>query len=238
MKKINELIELLLFFTFTLVLGFLFLINLPIFEEPHGLLIMNELSDFSSNQLAAASLFGSIIVCIGLGALMMKWLPLFTPGMTANLWATTYFLMWVDSMFALSVQAQSFHYLVLLGLGLLFLYLFFFTLYYLDLPKDTNQAPEEPSFKYKLIHYWLGSWMGIYFIVSIRLLFNSFGYPELQWPLAMGFCALCFLNYLLFLFLRKSRGKGVDGLSRVGRIFFSLWFLTLLCTGISQHYFR
>ena len=128
MKKINELIELLLFFTFTLVLGFLFLINLPIFEEPHGLLIMNELSDFSSNQLAAASLFGSIIVCIGLGALMMKWLPLFTPGMTANLWATTYFLMWVDSMFALSVQAQSFHYLVLLGLQPLFSFIFSFSL--------------------------------------------------------------------------------------------------------------
>jgi hypothetical protein len=238
MRKVNELIEQFLFFILTIILYFLFLINLPLFDEPHGFLVMNELSDFSSNQLAAASLFGSVIVCISLGALMMKWLPPFTPGMAANLWATTFFLIWVDSMFALSVQSQSFHYLVLLGFGLLFLYLFFFTLYYLDLPRNPIQEPKKTPSKYKLVSYWLGTWMVFYLIVSVRLLFNSFGYPELQWPLAMGFCALCFLNYLLFLFLRRSNGQNIDGLSRAGRLFFSFWFFALLCAGIGQHYFH
>lgn len=238
MKKLNELIEQLLFFIFTIFLFFLFLINLPLFQEPHGFFIMNELSEFSSRQLAPGSLFGSLIVCIGLGVLVMKWIPTFTPGMAANLWGTTFFLMWVDSMFALSIQSQSFHYLILLALGLLFLYLFFFTLYYLDLPKDPIQESKEQPRKYNVINYWLGVWMVFYMIVSVRLLFNSFGYPELQWPLAMGFCALCFLNYLLFLFLKRSNGQDIAGLSRAGRLFFSFWFLALLCTGISQRYFH
>lgn len=237
MQKLRELIELFLFFLFTAVLYSLFLLNLPLFQGPHGFLITNELSDFSNTQLIPTTLFGSAVVCALLGVLMMKWLPPFTAGMAANLWATTFFLMWVDSIFALSIQFQTFHYLELLGLGLLFLYLFFFTLHYQDFP-PTEPEKEGWPFKYQLVSYWLGGLMGFYFIVSINLIINSYGYPEFQWPLALGFCALCFLNYLLFLFLRKSKNKAIGGISGMGRIFFGLWLLAILCAGIGRQWFH
>jgi hypothetical protein len=199
---------------------------------------MDQLSDFSTNEITTDTFFSSIVVCTGLGILMLKWLPTFTPGMASNLWASTFFLIWVDSMFALSIQSQSFRYLKLLGLGLVFIYLFFFVLRYLSLPKDPKQEPDEKSFKHKLIKYWLGAWVILYLTISTRLLFSSFGYSELQWPLAIGFCALCFLNYLLLIFLSKTTAKKGAGLSRIGRYLFGLWVLFLLWTGIDQRWFH
>ena len=239
MQKITQAFELLLFLLFTIALLLLFIVNLPIFQDPHGFLITNDLSDFSNTQLIAAVLFGSTVLCSMLGVLMVKWLPTFTAGMAANLWATTFFLLWVDSMFSLSIQLQSFRFLGLLALGLFFLYLFFFTLYHLDLKRETNPRSKSGTGSHaKFVRYWLSGWMLFYFAVSIRLLLNSYAYPEFQLPLAVGFCALCFLNYLLFLFLQKSEGKDVGTLSGFGRYFFALWFLSLLSAGIAQRWFR
>jgi hypothetical protein len=238
MQKINSILEITFFFILTFLLFFLFFINLPLFQEPHGLLIMNQLSDFSTNEITTTTFLSSIIVCTSLGILTLKWSPAFTPGMASNLWAATFFLMWVDSMFALSIQSESFRYLKLLGLGLVFIYLFFFVLHYLSLSKDLKQEPNEKSFKYKLINYWLGTWMILYLIISIRLLFGSFGQSELQWPLAIGFCALCFLNYLLLSFLRRTTAKKDTGLFRIGKYLFGLWVLLLLLAGIDQLWFH
>ena len=234
MRKIRDLLEVFLFFFFTVTLYALFLLNLPLFREPHGLLLTNELSDFSSTQIISYALFASAVICALQGVLMMNWFPVFTAGMASNLWATTFFLLWVDSMFTLSVQAQSFHFLAVLALGLLFLYLFFFFLHYLDASKEQPLVPEGAAFKVKLLNYWMGIWMVFYFLVSTRLLLDSHGYPEFQLPLSMGFCALCFLNYLLFLFMRKSKGEEIRSLSRIGRIFFVCWFLGIVVVGAVQ----
>lgn len=235
MRKIKDLLEVFFFFLFTAFLYALFLLNLPLYREPHGLQITNELSDFSSTQITVYCLFASIVVCCLQGVLAMSWFPAFTAGMAANLWATTFFLLWVDSIFALSVQTQSFHYLKILGAGLLFLYLFFFALHYLDPYRGPSSPTEETgALKYVVADYWLGSWMLFYFGASIRLLVNSYNLPQFQWPLALGFCALCFLNYLLFLFLRKSRGLSVEHLSKIGRFFFVSWFLLILVVGLVQ----
>ncbi len=238
MRKFNDILETTLFFTLTALLGCLFLLNLPLSQEPHGFLVMNELSDFSTTQLSAAALFGSALLCALLGVLILKWAPALTMGMTANLWATTLFLLWVDSMFTLSIQFRSLHYLDLLGLGLLFLYLFFFTLHYLGYPGLSALEPGEPSPQWKIVLYWFAGWIGFYFLVSARLLFNSYGYPEFQGPLAMGFCALGFLNYLAFLQLKKHQGADIKPYSRTGGIIFSLWFLALLAAEISQKWMQ
>jgi len=233
MQKAIQVAETFLFAFLTVLLFLLFVLNLPLFREPHGFLIANELSDFSSTELIGGILFGSVAVCAVLGVVMVKWLPVFTAGMASNLWATTFFLLWVDSMFSLSIQFQSFRFLVFLALGLLFLYLFFFTMHYLDLKKETAPKAKEASvFNDKLVQCWLGGWMFFYLVVSIRLLFNSLGYLEFQIPLALGFCALCFLYYLLFLFLRKSRGEEIQPLSRVGRIVFASWILGVVIVGV------
>lgn len=235
MGKIREILEVFFFFLFTAALYALFFLNLPLFREPHGLIITNELSDFSNTQIFVFSLFASVAVCALQGVLMMEWLPAFTAGMASNLWATTFFLLWVDSVFALSIQTRSFHFLELLGCGLLFLYLFFFILHYMDPSKGpAPKAEERDGWKTRIMDYWLGSWMLFYFVVSIRLVMNSYTLPEFQWPLALGFCALCFLNYLLFLFLRKSRGLDIGRLSKAGRFFFGLWVFALLVSEIGR----
>lgn len=238
MQKIIDGLETSFFILLTVFLCSLFLLNLPLFQEPHGFLVMNELSDFSSNQLSTIALFGSALLCVLLGCLTLKWAPALTVGMASNLWATTFFLLWVDSMFTLCIQSHSLHYLVLLGLGLLFLYLFFFTVYYLGLSAKPEVESGGAAHRERAVSYWLVFWMGFYFLVSIRLLFNSYGFPQFQGPLAMGFCALGFLNYLVFLFLQKHQGADLRLYSRIGRIVFSLWFLTVLAAEIGQKWIQ
>ncbi len=238
MRKLNDILEMALFLTLTSLLGCLFLLNVPLFQEPHGFLVMNELSDFSSTQLSSAALFGSALLCALLGSLVLKWAPALTMGMASNLWATTFFLLWVDSMFTLSVQSRSMRYLTLLGLGLLFLYFFFFTLHYLGFPGSPAEGPGEPSPKGGFVAYWLIGWMAFYFLGSIRLLFNAGAFPEFQGPLAMGFCALGFLNYLAFLHLKKHQGADLKGYSRAGKILFGLWFLALVAAEIGQKWMQ
>lgn len=237
MRRINNLFEYFLFAFSTILLYLIFFVNLPMFELPHGLLAMNDLANFSSTQLSSFILFGSITLCAVLGALLLKWIPAFTAGMMANLWASTFFLLWVDSMFALTVQRQSTQYLNFIVFGLLFLYLFFFTLHYLGPSKGGEPASAEPS-KACWVSYWLGGWMVFYLFVSLRLFFHEQGNILFQRPLAMGFCALCFLNYLLFLNLKKSKEGNLRLYTRIGSITFSLWFLTLLAVEIGQKWFH
>src|ERR1700690_2317939 len=98
-------LEILLFFLSTCLLYILFIITVPILRDSHGLLAMSELSDLSRSGLVLSLLFGSAVICVFLRILVMKWVPVFSPGVMANLWATTFFYIWIDSLFSLSLQS-------------------------------------------------------------------------------------------------------------------------------------
>src|SRR5260370_42499932 len=115
-------LEVLLFVLLTCFLYFLFIITVPILRDSHGLLAMSYLSDLSRCGLVFSLLFGSAGACVLLGILVINWVSFFSPGVMANLWATTYFFIWIDSLFSLSVQSKSFKYLTSLGVGIFFIY--------------------------------------------------------------------------------------------------------------------
>jgi hypothetical protein len=236
LQKVKVYFEVFLFFFLTTILIFLFLVATPISKDPHGFLIMNQLSDFSNNSLIKWALFGSAAVCAALGMLLMSWIPVLTPGIMSNLLLMTYFLLWVDSVFGLSIQFQTFDFLKCFGTGLFFICLFFFTLGYID--SRNEKTPEEADWKKKLVHYWLGGWICFYFLISIILVFKSFKYLEPQVPLAIGFLGVCFLNYLLLLFLKKKLGNEVGIFSSIGRAIFSCWFLIIVLMEIGQVWLR
>ncbi len=195
-------LEVLLFFLLTGLLYFLFIVTIPLLRDSHGLLAMSELSDLSRSGLVLSLLFGS------------------------NLWATTYFFIWIDSVFSLSLQSKSFKFLISLALGLFFIYLFFFLLNYLVIQNE--KADPKSEWKIKIVHYWLWGWMGFYFGLSCFFAFHSLDYLGFRLPLAVGAMIVCFLYYLLSLFLKKSEGKDVESYSRIGRAFFLLWTLGLI----------
>ena len=223
LRKSKDFFEVFLLFFLSLFLGILFLVSLPISKAPHGFLVMNELSDFSNESVMELALFGSAAICAVLGVLLMSWISVLTEGVIANLLLTTYFLLWVDSVFGLSIQFQTFNFLKCFSMGLLFIYFFIFTMGYLDL-RD-KKKPEKVVWKEKLIHYWLGGWILFYFLLSLSLVFLSLKYSVAQVPLAIGFLGLCFLNYLLLLFLKKTMGHEIRNFSKLGRIFFGFLFL-------------
>ena len=232
LQRVRACFEVFLLFFLTTMLVFLFLLSAPIFKDPHGFLVMNEISDFSNNSLIKWALFGSAVVCVVLGALVMNWISVLTVGNISNLFSTTYFLLWVDGVFDLSIRFQTFSFLKCLGTGVCFIYLFFFTMAYID-PRDKKKL-KEGGLKERLIHYWLIGWICFYFLISIRLVFKSFKYFEPQIPLAIGFLAACFLNYLLLLFLKQQQGKEIGFFSMIGRIIFGCWFLIIVLVGIAR----
>lgn len=236
LQKVKWYFEVFLLFFLTAILVFLFFISAPISKDPHGFLMMNQLSDFSNNSLIKWGLFGSAAVCVALGMLLMSWITVLTAGIISNLFSTTYFLLWVDSVFALSIQFQTFDFLICFGAGLFFIYLFFFTMGYID-PRD-KKTTEEKDHKEKLIHFWLIGWICFHFLISMILVFKSFKYFEPQIPLAVGFLGVCFLNYLLLLFLKKQQGNDIGIFSSVGRVIFSCWFLVIILMEIGQVWLR
>jgi hypothetical protein len=236
LQKSRNFFEIFLLFSFSLFLGVLFLISIPISKAPHGLLVMNELSDFSNESVITFALFGSAAICVALGILLMGWIPVLTEGMIANLLSTTYFLLWVDSVFGLSIQFQTVHFLKCFGIGFIFIYFFFFAMGYLDL-RDKKWGGKA-VWKQKLIHHWLVGWMIFYFSLAIILAFLSFKYSVEQIPLAIGFLGICFLNYLLLLFLKKSMGHEIGNFSKMGRIFFGFFFLFIALIGSAQAWFH
>lgn len=238
MIKAKDGISLFLYSVFNLALILLFLLNLPILREPHGLLVTDQLSDFSNTQFIQTVFWGSVVLCALSGVIMLEWHPALTPGMAANLWATALFLMWVDSLFALCIQFQSFHYLMVLCMGIFFLYLFFFTLNYFGHPEKVTESVKGAQLTHRWFHITLGIWMAFYFILSWLLIANSYWCPQFQLPLALGFWGFCFLHYLLWMFLKKSDGEDIGRFSRTGRFVFTLWFLALLSAGLGQRWFH
>ncbi len=230
----KDYLEALLFFVLTLALYFLYLITVPIFREPHGLLAMSELSDLTQSGFVLGLLFGSALVCVLLGVLILNWVSILTPGIMANLWATTYLFIWIDTLFSLSVRSKSFKFLASLAAGLLFIYLFFFVLNYLEI--DRGKEGAKAPWKRRILHYWIWGWMGFYLGLSGFFALNSFDDGGFRLPLAIGAMMICFVNYLLILFLKKSEGMELSRLSNSGRIFFTVWTLGLILVWLGQRW--
>ena len=231
----KDLLETFLFSILTLLLYGLFIFTFPVFRDPHGWIVMNDLPDISKTVLVERLLFGSACICAFLGALMLAWAPALTPGIMSNLWATTYFFIWFDSVFSLSIEGQTFQCLIGLGFGLLMIYLFFFALHYFAWAPDGRAVS---VWKRNAVQYWVWGWIVIYFVLSCILAYRSLSDIGLQFPLALGTLIVCFLNYLLYLYLEKSEGKNIEGISRIGRLLFLLWTLALLFVWIGRQWIR
>jgi hypothetical protein len=232
---IRDLVEVVVFLLLTFLLYLFFTFLLPIFPQPHGLVAMSELSAFSKGGLVRSYLFMTAGACGLLGALLMSWAPILTYQLTANLWITTFFFLWVDCIYALSAESHSYKFLLAFVTGLAFLYLFFFLLGYLGFKGGVSSA--QVPWKVQAIQFWLWGWVGFYLGLSGLMTYNAFKSPGLQMPLALGALLLCFLNHLLALFLRKHSGKDVSAISLYGRWVFCAGFLLLVLAWGVQKWF-
>lgn|GEM_PF-1601384 len=219
--------QVLLYLILSFSLYFLFIINIPLFEETHGLLALNEWADLSmSVWIKGLMLFSALLVSV-LGTLMVGWIPSLPPRIIGNLWTLTLFFLWVDTTIALTREAHSYSFMAILGLGIVWVWLYFNFLNVLEF------GGEDESEEKKIVRVWVSQgvwgWMGFYFGLSILLLYQSIRFIGQRIPLALGAYFLCFLNYLLVLHLRKISGWKIEGFSKAARWFFSLWLVLLLC---------
>ncbi len=74
------------------------------------------------------------------------------------------------------------------------------------------------------------------FCSACRQIAQVFLRPKFLWRLA--FFAVVFLNYLLFLFLKRKTESGNEVFLRMGRLFFSFWFSVLVLIGIARAWFQ
>ncbi len=232
----KEYFEVFVFFCATTSLVFLFLILTPISKDPHGFLMTNEISDFSNTSLIKWALFGSAALCAVLGTLLMSWITVLTAGIVSNLLSMTYFLLWADSIFGLSIQFQTFDFLKCFGTGLLFICLFLFTIGYVD--SNYKKMSKVAGWKEKAIHYWFIGWICFYFWISVVLVFKTVKDFEPHFLLVFCFLGGCFLNYLFFLFLKKESGNKIGIFSRMGRVIFGCWILIIVLLEIGQVWLR
>jgi len=223
-----------LFVLLTLALYLVFFMTVPVFRDPHGLLVMNELPVPSQSSLIKEMLFGSAVICALLGTLMMNWVPNLRAGTLGILWVLTYSFIWFDTVLALWMQTREMDYVVLFLMSLLFIGFFFGVLSYLGFPHVTPELGA--SWGVEVVHAWLWGWMCFYFGLSGRFIFNSIFYSTDHFPLALGSQMVCFLNYLLYLHLRKSEGKAIDQLSGIGRIIFIVWTVLLFLFWIGRQW--
>src|SRR5271154_1781104 len=96
-----------LFVLLTLSLYLVFFMTVPVFRDPHGLLVMNELPVPSQSSLIKEMLFGSAVICALLGTLMMNWVPNLRAGTLGILWVLSYTFIWFDTVLALWMQTRE-----------------------------------------------------------------------------------------------------------------------------------
>lgn len=234
-QVVKDSVEAILFIFLTFSLYLLFMVTVPILKETHGLLVMADLPEYTRDGLITKLLFGSAGACVLLGVLIRSWVPAFSTGVLANLFAATFLFLWIDLVSALTIQTKTWHYFSSLGIGFIFIYLFFFFLDYLNHFQEESSTIS--SWKAQLVPYWLWGWMGFYLGLSLFLAFHFIMEPGPRFLLAMGAMIVCFLNYLLNLFFKKSQGKDVGHFSLAGRIFFTLWALGLFILWIGFQWF-
>ena len=232
MEKIRVFLEVFFFLLLTLFIYFLLITTLPVFQNPHGWLVGYDAFGVSKSSFFRYLLFSSAMAFVLLGSILIQWVPVLTPGVMANLWGSAFFFLWIDPVFALSLESQSFKYVVLFGIEIGFIYLYFFILYFLNV--QDSQLPPSGHWRAWLVSHWLSGWMGFYFGLSGLLAWESLQHYEdsFRLPLAYGALLLCFLFYLLSLFLRKAEGKEVDRFSKIGRWVFIFGLVVLLAVWI------
>jgi hypothetical protein len=230
--KIKDFFQVFLFFALTLSVYALFIFTIPIAQESHGWITLNGFDSPLWSGRIDALIFGSALICALLGALMMTWVSALSPEIVRNLWMLTYFFIWIDTVFALSMEYQTIGFLLRLILGLAFIFLFFYFLQFLGFrPKSEVIAS---TWKTQLVQYWTWGWMSFYFSISTLLVYNSFKYSNFRLPLAFGALSICFLYYVFSLFLQKAEGKNLDVYSKIGRIIFTIWLFALIACGLGQ----
>ncbi len=216
-KKLISFLELFLFVLATFALLLLQLLALPLFREAHGLVVTNDLSEFSRGFLVKVLLFSSAGLCVLLGSLVNRWVPVLTPGMMANLWGTLFLFTWMDAVFALSVEVQSLLFVAALGIGVIFIYLFFFIIHYLVPPSPAAAEPWKTMF----LTLWIWGWMGFYLGLSGLMAFGSL--------------VPCFLFYALGQFMKNTKKESV--LSKPAGWAFALWTAGLTGLWILERWF-
>jgi hypothetical protein len=224
--KIRDFFEVFLFFVLTLALYTLFIFTIPIARESHGWIALNGFDNPLWRNGIDTLIFGSALVCALLGALMMSWVPVLSSQVTRNLWVLTYFFIWIDTVFLLSIEYQTIGFLLRLILGMTFIFLFFYILHVLGF--QTQVKTMTTDWKFQLIQYWTWGWMSFYFSLSFLLVYNSFKYSDFRLPLAFGALSVCFINYIFSLFMQRSEGGKTERYSKIARIIFISWAIILL----------
>ena len=204
----------------------LFIINLPLFEETHGLLAINEWSDLAQSGSVKGLITASAILVTAIGTLMLDSIPDLPPGIIGNLWALTYFFLWVDTATALTRESHSISFLLVLVMGVFWIRGYFHILEIMGFGEHAAENPLQPTSGW--VNQGIWGWMGFYFGLSFLLLFQTLRFMSQRIPLAFGAYFLCFLNYLLILHIRNLSGLNSDKLSKNARWFFFIWFILLI----------
>jgi hypothetical protein len=225
-QRIADFFEVFLFFLLTLWVYALFILTIPIAEDPHGWIALNGFDKPLWLGWVHWFIFGSALVCALLGVMLLKWIPVLTPGMVRNLLIVTYFFIWIDTVFALSTEYQTINFLLGFLMGLLFLFLFFYLIS--TLGYTSKAETYVPDWKNQMVHYWNWGWMSFYFSLSFLLVYNAYKYSDQRWVLSFGALVVCFVNYIFNLFNRQSEGKDIQRLSKIARFVFSGWFFFLV----------
>lgn len=233
--KFKDFFEIGLFFVLTLSIYCLFIFTIPIAKEPHGWIALNGFDNPLWLSWIDALIFGSALICALLGAIMMTWIPALSSEIVRNIWALTYFFIWIDTVFVLSMEYQTIGFLTRFISGFVFIFLFFYALHFFGFQSETKTIVK--NWRTELIQYWTWGWISFYFSLSFLIVYNSFKYSDSRSPLAFGALSVCFLNYIFYLFLQKSQGKNTDRFSKMGRIVFVIWFLVLIAFWTSQTWF-
>ncbi len=215
-----------LYLVLSFLLYFLFIINIPLFEESHGFLALNEWADLSFSAGVKGLIALSVLFVSVLGTLMVGWIPSLPPGIIGNLWTLTIFFLWVDTATALTQESHSLSYLAVLALGVLWVRIYFHFIEVVDFGSIDRSSENKTMQVWASQSVW--GWMGFYFGLSSLLLCQSLRLIGQRISMALGAFFLCFLNYLLVLHLRKLSGGKIDGFSKAARWFFSVWLILLI----------
>jgi hypothetical protein len=234
-KTFKNALELTLFILLTFFLYFIFILTIPMFRDPHGLIALNELANVSRAGIVMGLIFLSAVVCVLSGVILMEWAKSLTPGVLAHVFSLTYFYIWADTILVFSIQDPNLSFFKAFAVGLAFIYLFFLLLTYLGFP-GTVEGEEKNPRKIEAVNYWVWLWMSFYFGLAILLVYHSFFYFTDRLVLAAGAMILCFVYYLLAMQLRKTEGKDVKWYFFFGRLVFILGFLGLAAAWIIKRW--
>jgi len=205
----------------TMSLYFLALVNFPVFQGPHALilnLVDDRLLPFSIPAVVTASsvLFGLA------GALLMSWSPAMSPRMMAGLWVSIYLLYWVDPVITASVEFRSPVPLASAFLGTVFLVLFFVILSRSG--EGVRPLYQAATWRSRFARGWMVTWMGFFLGLSAVLVSggpNKWGRAGISTAVLVLSC-LC---YSVVELMQKAEGDEKVALGSAWRWMSAAWGL-------------